>query len=305
MRRLRTLVNLPRYGAVALNDPQRQVEVWFEGAGEPRDVTRNNVVVALRPFTIGVMFDADTAAVHDSVGRLCMRDPGSHRLLGSIHLRPAGGIALPGRHFRLFETTACENYCVPPAHLRFYDLRERWRAELRQRRNPFNFRMTPMDLRCSYVFYICPRPVVLVTVEHQGASNMFPMDLIGPTGSPWFSMALRSTSPAVRLMKESRRMALASVPFHYQSVAYELGKHHRLPSVDFAKLPFPTKVSSMFGLPVMEEALRVREVRVEEFHEVGSHVLFVTSVVSDAPAAAEGRQLFHAFSSYRQSLAPR
>jgi flavin reductase (DIM6/NTAB) family NADH-FMN oxidoreductase RutF len=299
-RRIRGLLNFPVYGPVPLDDPQQQIAVWFEDSGQPRDVTRNNVVAALRPFTIGVMFDSDSPPVMGSGARLCMRDRGTGRLLGAIHLRPAATITLPGREFRLFETAACENYCVARANLRLYYLRERWRAELRQRRNPFNFRMTPQDLRCSYAFYICPRPVVLVTVEHQGASNMFPMDLIGATDSPWFSMALRSTSPAVGLMQQSRRMALAGVPFRYQSVAYELGKHHRLPSVDLAGLPFPTKPSSTFGLPVMAEALRVREVRVEEFHEVGSHVLFLTTVESDTGAVARERQLFHAFSSYRQ-----
>jgi flavin reductase (DIM6/NTAB) family NADH-FMN oxidoreductase RutF len=302
-RRLRCLVNLPRYGPVALHDPQQQVEVWFEDSGEPRNVTRNNVVVALRPFTIGLMFDADSTPGNGSASQLCMRDADSHQLLGAINLRPAGVISLPGRHFRLFETTACENYSVPPAILRFYYMRERWRAKRRQRRNPFNFKMSPMDLRCSYVFYICPRPVVLVTVEHQDASNMFPMDLIGPTDSPWFSMALRSTSPAVRLMQQSRRMSLASVPVHYQSIVYELGKHHRLPSVDLANLPFPIALSSTFGLPVMKDALLVREVEVAEFHEVGSHVLFLTTMVSESRPEYSGRpQLFHAFGSYRKSL---
>jgi flavin reductase (DIM6/NTAB) family NADH-FMN oxidoreductase RutF len=302
-RRLRCLVNLPHYGPVALHDPQQQVEVWFEDSGEPRNVTRNNVVVALRPFTIGLMSDADSTPGNGSPSRLCMRDADSHQLLGAISLRPARSIPVRGRHFRLFETTACENYTVPPAILRFYYLRERWRAKRRQRRNPFNFRMAPVDLRCSYVFYICPRPVVLVTVEHQGASNMFPMDLIGPTDSPWFSMALRSTSPAVRLMQQSRRMSLASVPVQYQSIVYELGKHHRLPSVSLANLPFPTTLSATFGLPVMKDALRVREVEVAEFHEVGSHVLFLTTLVNESRPEDSGRpQLFHAFSSYRKSL---
>jgi flavin reductase (DIM6/NTAB) family NADH-FMN oxidoreductase RutF len=300
--RVRRLLNFPRYGEVPLDDPQQHIEVWLEGAGNPRNVTRNNVVAALRPFTIGVMFDADSLPGQEP--RLCMREAGAGRLLGAIRLRAAGGIALEGRDFRLFEAAGCENYCVAPANLRFYYLRERWRAELRQRRNPFNFRMTAGDLRASYVFYICPRPVVLVTAEYQGASNTFPMDLIGPTDSPWFSMALRSTSPAVRLMQQARRMALAGVPFRYRSAAYELAKHHRIPSVDLAGLPFATRRSPEFGLPVMEEALRVREVRVEEFHEVGSHVLFLTSMVSDTGVNARaGRQLFHAFSSYRQWLA--
>jgi len=303
-RRVRSLVNFPVYGPVGLRDPQQLIEVWLEGLGESRNITDNNVVVALRPFTIGVMLDRPASGAL----RLCMRErAGSSRLLGVLHLRPAGGIPLSGRCFCFFETAHCENYCVPPLHLRAYYLRERWRAELRQRRNRYNFLMTHQDIRCSYVFYICPRPVVLVTVQHQDSGNMFPMDLIGPTDSPWFSMALRVTSPAVKLMQESRRMALASVPFPYKAYAYELGKHHKLTAIDWAGLPFPTRPSPLFGLPVAESALRVREVCLEECHEVGSHMLFLTSVARDTlpdrnPDAADGLQLFHAFSSYRQFL---
>jgi flavin reductase (DIM6/NTAB) family NADH-FMN oxidoreductase RutF len=300
---VRSLVNLPRYGPLGLGDPQQEVEVWLEGHGEPRDVTRNNVVTALRPFTIGVMFDDRTAPSGPSALRLTMRERGGpHRLLGVIHLRLVRSLPLAAQRFCLFETPGCENYCVSAANLRLYYLREKWRAERRQRRDPYNFRMTTTDLHCSYVFYICPRPVVLVTAEHEGAGNMFPMDLIGPTDSPWFSMALRSTSPAVRLMQQSRRMALAGVPFPYKDFAYELGKHHRKPSIDWASLPFPTQPSPVFGLPVAQAALRVREVRVDEFHEVGSHVLFLTSIVNDTllPESAGGLQMFHAFSSYRR-----
>ena len=305
-RRVRSLVNLPVYGPVGLHDPQQLAEVWLEGLGEPRNITGNNVVVALRPFTIGVMLDHPASDIPHL--RLSMRERSpSSRLLGVLHLRPAGGIPFSGRCFCFFETPRCENYCVSPLRLRAYYLRERWRAELRQRRNRYNFLMTYPDIRCSHVFYICPRPVVLVTVEHQGASNMFPMDLIGPVDSPCFSMTLRLTSPAVKLMQQSRRMALASVPFPYKAHAYELGKHHKLTTVDWAGLPFPTRPSPLFGLPVAEAALRVREVCVEECHEVGSHMLFLTAIARDTlpdrkPEGTDGLQLFHTFSSYRQLL---
>ena len=191
----------------------------------------------------------------------------------------------------------------PPLSLRLYYLQEQRRAEQRRRKNPYNFQMTPADVRASHVFYICPRPVVLVSVEHEGSGNLFPMDLIGPTDSPWFSMALRSTSPAVRLMQQSRRMALAGMPFAYQGIAYELGKHHKLSNIDWAALPFTTTRSPLFHLRVPDAALRVREVRVHEFHEVGSHVLFLTTVERETvPAVAKGPQLFHAFESYRRYL---
>jgi flavin reductase (DIM6/NTAB) family NADH-FMN oxidoreductase RutF len=145
--------------------------------------------------------------------------------------------------------------------------------------------------------------VVLVTVEHEGAGNMFPMDLIGPTDSPWYTMALRNTSPAVRLMQQSRRMVLASIPLSLKAAAYAMGKHHKETTIDWASLPFPTTVSPSFGLRVPVAALRIREVRVAEFHEIGSHTLFITSIEHETLAPLDsGMQLFHSFSSYRRHL---
>jgi flavin reductase (DIM6/NTAB) family NADH-FMN oxidoreductase RutF len=293
--KLATLLDLPRYDAIALRDPQQDVEVWLRGLNEPINVTSNNVVAALRPFTIGIMLPRHDTPPLDKTLQLAMHQRGgSKRLLGAIYLRPARSLPLPGHQFCLFETTGCENYCVSAPGLRLYYLRERWRAEIRKRKNPYNFQMTRADLRASYVFYLCPRPVVLVSVEHEQSSNIFPMDLIGPTDSPWYSMALRSTSPAVRLMQQSRRMALASIPFTYKAAAYELSKHHKQAGIDWSTLPFPTMPSALFGLRVPEAALRVREVRVQEVHEIGSHTLFLTSVERET-AGADGLQLFHSF----------
>jgi flavin reductase (DIM6/NTAB) family NADH-FMN oxidoreductase RutF len=269
-------------------------------------VTRNNVVAALRPFTIGVMFGRDEAPMLEGrILRLSMRERASERLLGSIGLRLAHIIPFDQHRFCLFETSGSENRCVTAPNLRMYYLRQRWREERRRRKNTYNFQMTRADLRASYCFYLCPRPVVLVTVVHGDLGNMFPMDLIGPTDSPWFSMALRKTSPAVRLMEESGRMALACAPFSYKDMVYELGKHHALASIDWAKLPFATTCSPLFGYPVAEAALKVREVEVREVHDVGSHMLFLTSIVRETVPriGTGGPQMFHAFSSYRQYLA--
>lgn len=300
---LRSLANLPRYGPVALDDPQGYMDVWLEGLGPPRNVTRNNVVSALRPFTIGIMTDIDAPVSEGQPVRLCMRDAASNRFFGSIGLRLASRIRLPEHQFCLFEMDGCENRCVSRASLDFYYVQKWFQHKLQQRRNPYNFRMTNPDLRASYVFYICPRPVVLVTVQHGESGNMFPMDLIGPTDSPWFSMALRKTSPAVRLMQESRQMALASIPFRYRPVVYEMGKHHKLSSIDWERLPFPVERSPLFGLPVAKEAFKVREVMVKECHEIGSHMLFLTTTENETPqreSQGGDRQLFHVFSSSRQ-----
>jgi len=297
---LRRLLMLPRYGAVGLHDPQDVVEVWLHGHGEPADVTPNNVVAALRPFTIGIMFENERLPSPVQQGlKLQMQERSGGRLLGVIHLRQASVIPLQQHSLCLFETPDFESYAAPAPSLRLHDFLTRRRAAATLRRNPHNFQMTHTDLGCSFVFYMCPRPVVLVTVGHGGKGNMFPMDLIGPTDSPWYTMALRKTSPAVELMKGSGRMALASIPLSYRNVVYRLGRHHLQPSIDLSALPFRTTASPLWGLPVFEDALRLREVRVKEFHDVGSHVLFVTSVERETLPMQTGEarvpQLFHCF----------
>ena len=292
----------PRYGPVAMDDPQEDVEVWLRGSCEPRNVTRNNVIAALRPLTIGVMFGRNESPPQAGQAfRLSMQDRRvPQHLLGALHLRFARSIELAEHRFCLFELDGSENLCVPSLSLRLYYLQEQRRMRQRRRTSPYNFQMTPQDVRGIHVFYICPRPVVLVSVEHAGSGNLFPMDLIGPTDSPWFSMALRSTSPAVQLMQQSRRMALCGVPFAWQGIAYDLGKHHQLSNIDWEKLPFTTTRSPLFNLRVPDAALRVCEVYVHEFHEVGSHVLFLTTVEREtAPDVAKGPQLFHSFAPYR------
>ena len=300
---IRWMANFPRYGAVGLRDPQQEVRVWLHGLDETLDVTCNNAVAALRPFTIGVMLRRNHPEdLNGRPLRLCMQERGgTERLLGVIHLRFVQSIPRPEHSLCLFEASGFENFCVGGLKLRLYDLYEQWRAGRRQRRNPYNFLMTTDGVRCSHVFYICPRPVVLVTVEHEGAGNMFPMDLIGPTDSPWYTMALRSTSPAVRLMQQSGRMALASIPLSLKAAAYEMGTHHKKTNIDWASLPFPTTASPLFGLRVPVAALRIREVRVADSHEVGSHTLFITSVEHETLSSLDsGMQLFHRFSSYRR-----
>jgi flavin reductase (DIM6/NTAB) family NADH-FMN oxidoreductase RutF len=161
--------------------------------------------------------------------------------------------------------------------------------------------MEPPDLAAFLVLYICPRPVVLVTVQHGLASNLFPMDLIGPTDSPYFLMALRSTAPSVRLISESRHMALADVPLEYTAVTYQLGEHHRKERIDRSSLPFDTEPSPGHGLPVLRAALRLRDVVVRDVQVVGSHTLFVTEVVHEE-RRDNGLQLFHVSGPYYHYL---
>jgi flavin reductase (DIM6/NTAB) family NADH-FMN oxidoreductase RutF len=188
----------------------------------------------------------------------------------------------------VFEVVGSTNYCLSVPHMMAREARD-WYYRRRKKKNPYNFVMTPDALRALNVYYMRPRPVSFVTVMDGGESDLFPMDLIGPVSSGIFTMALRSTSPAIRLMAHSRRIALSAIPASFKAAAYALGKHHATMCVDWTALPFTTTVSPEFALPVPRDALLIREVEIQAVHAIHSHTFFVTEVVrqtlqSDGPA---------------------
>jgi hypothetical protein len=82
------------------------------------------------------------------------------------------------------------------------------------------------------------------------------------------------------------------MPAEDKDLIYRLGMHHRIPVLNFEELPFALMRSTAFALPVPATALRVRELEIEECEVIGSHVFFVTRLVTDSPLRA-GPQLFH------------
>ena len=149
------------------------------------------------------------------------------------------------------------------------------------------------------VFSLCPRPVYLVSVDDGERSNVFPMDLVGPLLPQRFTLALRNTSQSVETIKKARKVALAEVPGSACQMAYRLGEHHKKQSIDWQQLPFGLKRSKVFGLPVPDIALGVREIEILDFQTVGSHTFFVGRVASHEKLI-EGRQLFHTSGIHQQ-----
>jgi len=150
----------------------------------------------------------------------------------------------------------------------------------------------------TMIFYICPRPVFLVSVDDGQRSNIFPMDLVGPIAPDRFTLALRNSSPSVETIKTARKLALASVPAADYQIAHQLGTHHKKPKIDWEGQPFRVSRSKEFSLPTMSTALRVREIEILDFQSAGSHTLFVGRIVSDE-RLENGPQLFHTCGVYQ------
>ncbi|MBZ5572837.1 MAG: flavin reductase family protein [Acidobacteriia bacterium] len=280
----------------------------LRGRDTTLDVTNNNVIAAARPLTLGIGLNPEShrETIRDRQPWLTFREmTGERRLLAEIKLCMVDTLPLGEEQLCLYTARSCRNFCVPRGRLwmrYLYDgYRQLW-SEMRSR-TP-TLRMPVRELHCVFAFYICPRPVVLVSVVDGNLGNIFPMDLIGPVGTQHFTLALHNDSPALPLMVRSRRIALSNVPVSYSAVAFELGKNHKKASVDWGALPFATKTSTSFGLPVPQFASRVRDMQIETVRTLGSHTLFVARTIEDH-GWAEGLQLFqiHGFyQAWRQQL---
>jgi flavin reductase (DIM6/NTAB) family NADH-FMN oxidoreductase RutF len=283
---IRPLVRpLPQWSTVAVAPPQHAVTASLRWDGQSADVTADHTVASLRPLVIASSLDAGQRPV------LEYRDRASGTLLGVLRLTPMAPVATGNTSVALYRVADGGHRC-----LRWP--RRPWNAWLQNRlmrknRASPHSALEPASVQQLMIAYLCPRPVVLVSVEVPGHRNIFPMDLIGPLErSGLFSLALRSTNVSVPAMREAGRVALSSMPAAMKDVVYKLSEHHGQPLTDWAELPFPVQPSREFGIPAVAAALHVRELAIVHSQEVGLHTVFLCRIASDQ-ALADGAQLHH------------
>jgi flavin reductase (DIM6/NTAB) family NADH-FMN oxidoreductase RutF len=284
---LRQLVfgpSIPQFCTVALPNPQVEVRAWLRGLRTPLEVTECNVIASARPFTVGIGLQhiPDEAAVKRVPLSLDFIDRAGDRLLGEIQLTYSETIRIGERVLCLFRAMRSTNKCLPRSLVwrRYLDFARRERLA-NNSSSPPETRMITRELFALSTFYICPRPVVLVSVVDGNAANLVPMDLIGPIGGPHFSLALHNSSTAIPLIERSRKVALSSVPAGQISIAYAMGQNHKKADFRWNQLPFDLTTSPAFALPIPEFALAVREMEVEEIRALGSHKLFICRTQSN------------------------
>jgi hypothetical protein len=141
--------------------------------------------------------------------------------------------------------------------------------------------MSFLERRAVMVMFIRPHPVVLLSLCNESGGNIFPMNIMGDLGSGYFSLALKESRLAAHLVERAGRVAISNVPLSQTSVALKLGPNHRKPFINWNELPFATKLSSSFDIPVPTFSHRVRELEIEAVHRLGSHMFFVARLVSD------------------------
>jgi hypothetical protein len=281
---------VPQEFTLGLPDPQTEITVWLHGAGAPIDITRRHSMVCAAPLTICVGFATEQLPTEADLSRmklsLCRRD-GAKQVLGEVGLQSQAKISKDKSTFILFQPRSSKNFCLSKARLWTHYLLHAYRQ--RRHDNTNGIKMTFLERRATMVMFIRPHPIVLVSVGSKESGNIFPMNLFGELGDGYFGFALRTERVAGELVESAGRTALSCMPLSKGFIAYQLANNHTKRSIDWTQLPFPTKVSAEFSIPVPDFALRVRELDICEVHTIGSHRFFLArtsrdQVLSEAPA---------------------
>jgi flavin reductase (DIM6/NTAB) family NADH-FMN oxidoreductase RutF len=275
--------DLPQQCTVAMPDPQEEITVWLHAAGPPCDVTEAHAPACALPFAVGIGLKEPPGARERVSLRFCERY-GQRRMLGEIGLRQAGIVATNGPALNLFQARSCRNRCLPWPRLWAHQLFQAY-SQSRGGGDP-DLRMDALAMRSMIVLFICPRPVVLVSVMNGDSGNIFPMNLLGSIGNGYMAFALNSSRRAAPLVEKAGRAVFSNIPWEYSEVARQLRGNHRRDSVEWDQLPFEIRPSASFGVPIPSVALRVREMEIEAVRKLGSHTLFVARVIHDELCAA-------------------
>jgi flavin reductase (DIM6/NTAB) family NADH-FMN oxidoreductase RutF len=273
---------LPQEFTIGLGGPQSEIAVWLHGLGAPRDVTHRHSTACSAPFVICVAFEEGHLPNEKELKQLslkfCERN-GHGRVLGEIGLKLATGILPAGSELLFFEARSSVNYCLPKMRLGIHYLRHAYSAMGKV--DTSGMKMSFLERRAAIVSFIRPHPTSLVSLEDEMGGNIFIMNLMGELGGGRFAFGLKDSRKPAHLVERAGRIAVSGVPFRQGQVALRFAANHFKQSIEWDQLPFATKRSTIFNIPVPDFALRVREMEVETIRKIGSHTFFVAKVVSD------------------------
>jgi flavin reductase (DIM6/NTAB) family NADH-FMN oxidoreductase RutF len=289
---------------ISLPEPQSEISVWLQGLGSPRNVTYRHSMACAEPLVVCLSFDKDRIPTPQQMSGLSLefrrRDP-SYDLLGTIRLKPAGAtISLAGIALVLLEVQSSTNYCLSNLRLGSHYLLQMYRRS--KRAGTPGLKMSLVDELAAMVMFIRPHPVALGSVSWDTGGNLFTMNLMGDLGRGYVAFALRDDRVPAHLVERIGKIAVCSIPFSHGTVAFQFAGNHTVQSIEWDRLPFPTRLSKTFKFPVPEFSPRVRELQVEKVHKIGSHTLFGARVItSENHSNAPGLSVVHGFYQFWRS----
>jgi len=274
--------SIPQEFTIALTQPQNEVTVSLQCAGMSIDVTDRHTIACCAPFILGIpAYTEHAAAIFNCEHALLVFTERAHprRTLGVIHLAPQEMIALEDVRLILFAVLGSKNYCLPMLRLWAHYLPGAV-SNLRKLAS-FDIKMTYAEIRASQVAFVRPHPLMLGSLNDSAGGNIFPMNLLGDLGGGYVAFALKDSRRAAHLVESAGSLALSNVPPALCSAAFQLAINHTRDFADWDRIPFVLKRSRDLFIPVPASSPRIREMRVDRVHRIGSHTLFIAQVISD------------------------
>jgi hypothetical protein len=273
---------LPQEFTLGLREPQTEITVRLRGLVVDCDVTNHLSTACAAPLTLCIGFGKEQCPAGADLANLTLtfsprNNPG--RLLGEIGLTHT--LTVPGEHSDLmfFKPSRSKNCCLSKTHIALHYLLHAYRQARRD--NTQGIRMSFLERRASMVTFIRPHPILLVSVGTRENGNIFPMNLCGHLGNGYFGFALRTERVAGTIVQRAGKAALSSVPESEGYLAYRLATHHLKESIDWNQLPFSTKLSRAFQIPIPDFALRAKELEIKTSLPIGSHRFFVAQIIDE------------------------
>ena len=120
------------------------------------------------------------------------------------------------------------------------------------------------------IAYSVPRVISLITIEREGAMNMFPTDLHGAVSDQFYINSLRIGGKANKQVETSRKLTIATLPSAEFKMTYSLGKNHMkdLQPIDSY---YGQTTSRRNGVVLPASTNGYRELRQVESFDIGIH----------------------------------
>jgi flavin reductase (DIM6/NTAB) family NADH-FMN oxidoreductase RutF len=288
---------VPQEFFLGMADPQTEISLWLHGMAKPLDVTLRHSMACAAPFAICIAFEENEIASKRDLQHLSLKFcecNARQQLLGEIGLKLTAAFIVAGRELALFEARSSANYCLPRPRLWAHDLLQAYSQ--RRQANVSDMQMSLLERRAAMVMFIRPHPVSLGSVLGASGGNIFPMNIMGELGAGYLGFALKDSRTAAHLIERSGRFALSSVPLEHAALVYRLAINHTKQYIDWSELPFATRPSSTFAIPIPVFTQRARELEVAKVHRIGSHTFFVAKIVSEETYSSDlGLSVIHGY----------
>lgn len=147
------------------------------------------------------------------------------------------------------------------------------------------------------IAYARPRKICLITVGKENLYNLFPTDLHGQVDNDHYIISLRKDGKACQQVEDTKNVLLSDIDISRYMQVYALGKNHMKELRSRADFDFTGQSSPELNLPIPEDCIAYKELKLITTETIGIHKLLLFNVISKKKYRDSGT-LSHIHASY-------